>query len=344
MKIGLEISSLSFPLSGIQVYIQNFISALHKVDNNNTYCLTSKLQKIKKIKGFNPSPFWFRKFDVFHGFDAFVPLLISSRLISAVIHDVIPLFYEKFSTPSHRKNFENKINKLLRRVDLIITPSEYTRSLVSSLFNFQRIFVIYSGYSASFRKLSSNEVFDFKKKKGLDHFLLYVGVINLRKNITGLITAFKKVKKKFPSLKLVLISSYISRDSYAVEEEIRKYNDDIILLTSVPQQELVYYYNSADIFIFPSFAEGFGLPVLEAMACGTPVIASRATAIPEVGGDAISYFDPYNFDEMAERIIELLEDELKRKRISESGLSRAKEFSWERGAQILISTWEKFIR
>lgn len=341
MKIGLEISSLAFPLSGIQVYIRNFLKALLDTDRENEYLLTAKLNRIKKIKENNIEAFWFKQYDIFHGFDGFIPRFVFAKLKSAVVHDIIPFTAPRFVSSSTRRNFERKIYKLLKRADILITPSEYTRMALSSYFQVGRMFVIYEACPENYRKLKNEEIIEFKKRLGIDDYLLYVGVINARKNVDGLIKSFLVVKSRFKKLKLIIISSYIGFQSEKVLELIEKNQDSIIFLQNVPENDLIYFYNSATLFVFPSFAEGFGLPVLEAMACGVPVVTSNTSALPEVGGEAVEYVDPNNVDDIAMKIIQLLENEERRAKLRTAGLIRAKNFSWEKSAKELLEIWRK---
>lgn len=344
MKIGLEISSLSFPLSGIQIYIKNFLDKLLKIDKENSYILTAKLKRISKINGYSPQSFWFKKYDVFHGFDGFIPRFISAKIKSAVVHDLIPLLEPSFVSKSARKNFKKKIMKLINRADILMAVSEYTGNLLSSFFPSERIYVLYEGCPENFRRLPEEAVEEFKKRNNLDDYILYVGVINARKNVHGLIKAFTMFQDKFKNLKLVIISSYTGYGSENVMNLIDKNRDNIIFIKNVNEPDLVYFYNAAKLFVFPSFAEGFGLPVLEAMACGTPVIASSTSAIPEVGGNAVEYVNPHDVEDIARKISEILSDEKRRGELSESGRRQASRFSWEKSARDLVNIWEECLK
>ncbi len=344
MKIGLEISSLSFPLSGIQVYIKNFLNKLLKINGGNSYILTAKLKRMSKINGYNPQSFWFKKYDIFHGFDGFIPRCISAKLKSAVIHDVIPLVEPSFVSESAGKNFKKKMMKLINRADILIVPSQYTKDSLSSLFPSERIYVIHEGYPENFRRLPEGEVEEFKKRNDLGNYLLYVGVINARKNVHGLIKAFTIVRDKRRDLKLVIISSYTGYGGENAMDLIYKNRDSVILMMNVNEADLLYFYNAAQLFVFPSFREGFGLPVLEAMACGTPVVTSRTSALIEVGGDAVEYVNPYDINDIADKISEVLEDERKRNQLRENGLIQASKFSWEKSARDLVDLWKRYIR
>lgn len=341
MKIALEISSLAYSLSGIQVYIRNFMESLLKIDAANDYLLTAKIQKFSKLKTYKVTPFWFRRFDVFHGFDGFIPNAIFATLRSAVIYDVIFLKNHNFNSPEERKRMIKKINRVLKRADILIVPSADTKRELSGLFRPERIFVIYGGCSPRFAPLPDGKIKSFRQKYNLGRFIIFVGVITARKNISGLIKAFRIIREKIPGIKLVIAGNHSGFGSAPLHKMMDDLQNDLILLKGVSEEELVLLYNSAELFIFPSFAEGFGLPVLEAMSCGTPVVISGISALPEVGGDAAVYCDPCNPDDIALKALSVLNDADKKDELRKRGLKRAAEFSWEKSAQKLLEIWEK---
>lgn len=157
-------------------------------------------------------------------------------------------------------------------------------------------------------------------------YLFYVGNAHPHKNVEGLIKAFVAVQQKYPDLELVL-SGY---DHY-FWQRLKKENQykGIIYTGFISDNELVALYKGAAVFIQPSFEEGFGIPILEAMACSCPVIASKAASLPEVGGEACLYFDPVKPADLAEKIAKVLDDGLLRQQLVEKGLKKYKKFSWQ---------------
>jgi glycosyltransferase involved in cell wall biosynthesis len=178
-----------------------------------------------------------------------------------------------------------------------------------------------------------------KKYKIKKPFVMTVGRLEEKKNTVNIIKAFNKFRTKNLELKIKLL--LVGQEGYGfekVEEEINNsiYKDDIIKPGWVDEEDLVYLMNAADIFLFPSLYEGFGLPVLEAMACGTPVIASRGSSLEEVGGDACIYVDPSDVDNIAKNIKKLLENRELRKKKIDLGIERIKNFSWAKCANITL--------
>jgi glycosyltransferase involved in cell wall biosynthesis len=174
-----------------------------------------------------------------------------------------------------------------------------------------------------------------KSKYDLKDFLLSVGRLEPRKNHIGLIEAFARVKKTNRKLGPLVI---IGQQDFGFQHFLKRITElgleqDIRVLSNVPDSDLPSFYRAADIFIYPSFAEGFGIPVLEAMACGTPVITSDRTAMPEIVGNGGLLVDPCSVDSMATALQRLVEDRTLAERLSTVGVEIAKQWSWENAAQ-----------
>lgn len=343
MKIGLEVSSLIYPISGIQIHIKNLLKALPTVGPENEYHKIGTLVTYLYSRIPDLSPFWFKKFDILHGFDGFLPRTCFSRLKSVTIHDVLFLKNETFYSPEARRGLLRKLKWVLERTDIVIVPSEATRNDLAMIFPKEKIYNVSSGYSSVFRPLNTEEISLFKKKKRLEAYILFVGIIQERKNIRGLIESFFILKTKFPGMKLVLVSNHLGFGGEKILTAIENSKNDIILITNADEEEIVRFYNGASVFVFPSFGEGFGFPVLEAMACGTPVVTSHLSSLPEVGGDAVTYCNPCDPQDTANKMSSLLENENLRKEMREKGLNRAKQFSWEKTAEKLLNVWKENI-
>jgi len=178
-----------------------------------------------------------------------------------------------------------------------------------------------------------------------DRFVLFVGHLEPRKNLARLVEAFSilKSKTKLPH-KLVILG----RESWGYEpvfEAVERHNEcsDIVFTGYVDEDDLPLVYNLADALAFPSLYEGFGLPLLEAMACGVPVVTSKVSSLPEVAGKAAILVDPYNVEEIADGLAAVLEDEALRQALINKGLDRAKKFRWEEAAAQIIHAYEEVI-
>ncbi|MBI2019903.1 glycosyltransferase family 4 protein, partial [Candidatus Daviesbacteria bacterium] len=176
------------------------------------------------------------------------------------------------------------------------------------------------------------------KKMGIkSKYIFYVGNAHPHKNVEGLIKAYLLLRKKYSDLSLVL-SGY---DHYFWQRIKKDYKYEGIIYTGyIYDEELVALYKNASSFVMPSFEEGFGIPLLEAMACSTPVVSSNVGALSEVGGNACLYFDPHNSEDMIDKISQVLNNEKLRKDLIEKGKMRVKQFSWEKLAKETLRIYE----
>ncbi|MGC9048931.1 MAG: glycosyltransferase family 4 protein [Patescibacteria group bacterium] len=222
----------------------------------------------------------------------------------------------------------------------IITISEFTKKELIDLYKAdrQKIEVIYLGYDKSIFQLIDNEkkidqILEKYKIKG--SYILYVGRLEKKKNIKNLLQAFIILQNLSPHLQLVLIG----QPGFGYKE-IRNYKSkvkNVIELNYVGHQDLPYLYARAECFVYPSLCEGFGLPILEAMACGCPVVASAVSSIPEIGGEAVLYFRPENSEEIAKAILKIIKDRELREELKQRGLERVKKYSWQKCAEETLS-------
>ena len=180
-----------------------------------------------------------------------------------------------------------------------------------------------------------------KKRYALERpYVLNVGRLEPRKNLVRLIRAFRQARKKLdPGLELILVGKKDFRFE-EIEEEIQE-SDGVRLLGPVPDEDLPALYNLASVFAFPSLVEGFGMPVLESMACGTPVVASRRGALPEVGGNAVAWVEPEDEEAIATAIADLLTDTDRAAHLRGTGLEKAQEFSWENAARQTLTVYHQ---
>ena len=176
-------------------------------------------------------------------------------------------------------------------------------------------------------------------------YMLYVGQWRAHKNIVKLIRAFHLAKRRYQlDAQLVLVGK-IDKKSPEVLETIQKLNlrSDVILTGYVPDDELPYMYQGSELFVFPSLYEGFGLPPLEAMASGIPVIASNSSAIPEILGDAAKYFDPFSIEDIAKTIVEVMTNFSLRKRLRNAGLKQANKYSFDKMARETLKVYKEIL-
>lgn len=275
-----------------------------------------------------------------------IPLLPIRRQTRVLVnvHDVgfkrFPELYKPIQVWYH----DLTMKRIKARADLIITISEFSKQEIIDLYKVppEKIKVVYLGFDRQvYHEQAAEEIAAVKEKYGLaDPYLLYVGRLEKKKNIGNIVKAFALARASQEDatggLKLVLAGS--SGNQY---EEIKKIITDlklekeIILTGYVAQEDLPKLMAGARAFIFPTLYEGFGLPILEAMACGAPVIASNALPHTEVGGAAALYADPHSPEELSNAIIKVLESDDFRAKVVESGFLRAREFSWRQTAEAI---------
>ncbi len=239
---------------------------------------------------------------------------------------------------------------MARAADAIITPSESVRREVCERLKTgpEKVFTIPEAARACFHPLAFAETADVRRRLGVgDDFLLAVGTLEPRKNLSLLVRAFERLTREqlIPNTQLVIAGGrgWLSAALFATIEKSPA-RDRILLTDYLHDEDLRALYSSCRAFIYPSIYEGFGLPPLEAMACGAPVIASRIPALEETTGGAALLFDPQNADELAQKILELLADENARRALSTAGQQRAAEFSWERTARFTWNVYEEALR
>jgi alpha-1,3-rhamnosyl/mannosyltransferase len=237
--------------------------------------------------------------------------------------------------------FERHFYKRVDVVDHFITISEFVRQEIIETFHIspEKVTAIPLAVEKFFTRKPEPEVSRYKQEKGLpNRYILTVGTHEPRKNIATLIRALAHTKEKY-TLVSIGWSGWLNSEFH---QEVRKLNmeERIICLGHVPDDELVLLYNGASLMVYPSLYEGFGLPILEAMACGCPVICSNTSSMPEVAGDAAILVSPEDEMALAEAIDHVMEDEKLSQQLVKSGYSRASEYNWNITAQRTMSIFK----
>ena len=258
--------------------------------------------------------------------------------------DITPLHFPK-EYPWQQYYLRYFVSKVLRKSRGIIAISENTKQdiIISYGIKPERIHVILPGYDRSRYRLGV-ESGGVKSKYGLKSYLFYLGNLMPHKNLQRLLRAFALLNGELPYT-LVIAGWKDPRHYPALEAETQALGlaEKVLFLNYVPADELPALYTGAEIFVFPSLYEGFGIPPLEAMACGCPVVVSNVSSLPEVCGDAAYYVDPYEVESIAEGIHKVLTDEELRKSLIQKGIERTKLFSWERSAAEHIKIFDQVL-
>ena len=356
------IDARMYSQSGIGRYIRNLISHLQILDRKNEYIILHLKKDFNELNYKNNfhkvlADFpWYGvreqlmllkllktlKQDLVHFPHFNVPYFYNGKFV-VTIHDLIhqhfsmqrstthgPIIY-KIKKIGYRKIFQRAI----KRAEKILVPSNFVKNQLTSESNIpsKKIVVTPEAVDDRLLKVTVTRKFDFP-------YIFYVGNAHPHKNLEGLIKTFMKLKKKH-NLKLVLAG----HDNYFWERLKTKFSDkDIIYKGHICEEELVSLYINASVFVMPSFEEGFGIPILESMACGCPVVSSNAGSLPEVGGDACLYFDPYDLGEMGDKIDLVLKSKKLREELISHGLVRVKGFSWKKLTEQTLEVYESCYR
>ncbi|OGE37219.1 hypothetical protein A3F00_02330 [Candidatus Daviesbacteria bacterium RIFCSPHIGHO2_12_FULL_37_11] len=338
---------------GVGYYARNILENLKSLDDVEV----EEFEDISKIK----------KADVVHypWFDLFNRTLpINKRFPTIVtVHDVIPLLYPDQYPPG----IKGRLNFALQKIALIsckyiITVSEASKKDIENYLKVrkEKIIVTYEAANENFKIQPDSKQLKIRRKFNLpERFLLYVGDANFNKNTPMLIEGFRKLKSlpEFKDLKLVLIGNvFLKKPENINHPELESLKKTLSLITEykleneviIPGQletdELAAVYNLALVYVQPSLYEGFGLPVLEAMSCGVPVVSSDSPALKEIGGEAVVYFNPKDLNSFVDCLKSVLQNRSIQDKLSKSGLNRASRFSWENTADETIKVYKQSLQ
>ena len=274
------------------------------------------------------------KADLVHG-PVFVGPLFTSCPVVVTIHDLSFIRFPYMFRPANRLYLTTLTRLSARRARRLIAVSTHAAGEATRLLGVppQRVDVVYHGVDPAFRPFPTDEIAAFRQRRGLpDRFVLFVGTLEPRKNLVRLVEAFARIRDGRVRLVLAGGKGWLYDELFATVEAL-DLSEEVIFPGYVMSDELPLWYNAATVLAYPSVYEGFGLPVLEAQACGTPVLTAHASSLPEVAGDAALLVDPCDVEALAAGLHRLLTDETLRRQLRERGLAHAKQFSWPRAAQ-----------
>ncbi len=367
MRIAFNASIIGPLSSGLGVYAANLVKELVKLhDDFALYtafpeiCGTD-MTKVRKIRwGVQPSLGFRGHVQRILWVQAILPIRLvvdkASLLLSPVpegmlapvvpqvvtLLDIIPVLFPK-EYPQAQYYARYFLPAVLRRSEGVITISENTKRDIIAHYGIkpERVHVILPGCDRSGYRLGIDPE-GVKRKYGLADYFLYVGNLFPHKNLKRLLRAFALIAGRLPH-HLVIGGWKDPRYFEALEDEVKalRLAERVSFLNYIPPDELPALYSGATVFVLPSLYEGFGLPLLEAMACGCPVVVSNAASQPEVCGDAAYYVDPHDIESIAEGISKVALDEELRKKLIHKGLQRAELFSWEKAAAEHIKLLQK---
>ncbi|MCL5074138.1 MAG: glycosyltransferase family 4 protein [Chloroflexi bacterium] len=373
MRVGLNAHLLSLTSSyrgaGISRYIWNLINHLGRVSQSERYvlflgdpkvastlmpddCFGLRLSSLPTVRPLlrilweqllQPLALLQEHIDVLHSLGYVQPILCASRSV-VTVHDLSFLLYPRIFNRLNRLYLSVFTYLSTRRADKVIAVSENTKRDLIRLLNVpaDKIVVIGHGVEESFRPLAESEVAAFRERQGLPAaFILFVGTLEPRKNISTLLKAYAQLRREshLPH-KLVIAGAkgWLYERIFTQARELGL-QDDVLFPGYIALDQLPLWYNCADLFVYPSLYEGFGFPPLEAMACGTPLVCSQASSLPEVVGEVGVLVDPLAVEEWAGAMVKVLSEPALRWELRQKGLARARLFSWEGTARRTLEAY-----
>lgn len=284
---------------------------------------------------------------IFHGPGFYLPRFSGSSV--ATFHDLSIFTHTQFHPPERVRYMQRELNLTLQRASMLITDSEYTRQELASYFGYHldKIRTISLACSGDFHPREAADSASVMARLGLVHggYTLYAGTIEPRKNIEALLDAYSTLPDAIRQRWPLVLAGYHGWQSEQLHERIKAAENAgwARYLGYVADEDLPHLFSGAHLFFFPSHYEGFGLPVLEAMASGVPVVCSNASSLPEVAGGAALMFDPEDVDTLRQLIMTGLEDEVWREAAKEKGLLQASTFSWQRCAEETVAVYRELL-
>ncbi|MFA7685691.1 MAG: glycosyltransferase family 1 protein [Candidatus Gracilibacteria bacterium] len=365
MKIAILADSIDNQNAGVHFYSKNLINTLLKIDSKNEYIFIHPKENIffektthyiiprkKKIPGYETYRRWIKipnllkklKPDIVIETSHIGPFRTprNSKRVT-IIHDLTPIIFPQFHIRNSVIVHKLALPHILKNADLIITPSENTKKDILKLYKTKNnIAVIHEGISPP-NMSAKNPVTHEKLKNIKPPYILYLGTIEPRKNLETLIDAFLELKTSRALPHQLVLAGGLGWKIKKLLTKITKNNKDIILTDYISEGKKAALYKHADIFVYPSLYEGFGLPPLEAMSYGIPVICSTGGSLKEIFNNHSLMFEPKNKKLLKSHILKLINNRDFRKKLIRNGLDYSKQFTWDLTAKKVIETLEKLI-
>lgn len=369
MKIAMDIRRAGD--YGIGTYVRNIVRQLARLDSKNSYLLIGRREHFERFDALPANfelleypaepgsfrthlhlPFVLRRHrvDLLHMPWFYAPAFVPARMVITV-HDLVDLIYPPHPGPQVAQAARPWFaRRALRKASRVITVSQSTAREISRVFEIadSKISVLYNAVDEEFASPLPGDADRIQERLAVNYpYVLYAGRVGPQKNLARLIEAFAVAKAElrgqpeFADLKLVLIGDELGQHADLRRAVIRsRLREDVRFLGFVPLHVLRVFYSRAKAFLFPSLYEGFGLPPLEAMAHGAPVVASNVSSLPEILGDAALLVNPENVFEIARGIQQALTDDSLRHELIERGYKQVRRYSWERTARQLLEIYE----
>ncbi len=362
MKIGIDLSIARVNQAGTGIYAQSLADSLIKLECgpqihvfavNQRHDMAAGKTIRSRLDTLYRDLIWMHmllpyqvkraNIDILHMPANVVPFI--SKVPTAVtILDTTIMHTPQHFPRWHRSYARRFVPLAARQARIILTISEHSKRDIVTTLNVpeQKVVVTPLAAAPEFRRVRQNDVTDIKQTYKLGRFMLTVGTLEPRKNIVRLLQAFAALRKDNLDITLVHCGpkGWLF-DDILFEAERLGIQDSVRFFGRVPIEDLVKLYNAADVFVYPSTYEGFGLPVLEAMACGCPVVTSQVSSLPEVAGDAAILIDPYSVGDLTAALRRVLSDPELTEQLRTRGRARAATFSWSRCAQETVAAYHR---
>ncbi|MBI2886683.1 MAG: glycosyltransferase family 4 protein [Chloroflexi bacterium] len=366
MRIGIDARLVAYQQGGINTYVRGLARALARVDPDDDFTLLQSRRSPQPLAaGPNvrvrslwtpphhvleqwslPLELALQPLEVLHSPD-FIPPFRRRCPAVVTVHDLAFRRYPETKTADSLRYYD-QVDRAVADAEAIIAVSEATRVDMGELLGVprERVDVVYHGVDSCYRPTADRTALkDFCRRRGLpERFILWVGALEPRKNLGCLFRTLAEIGSRLPdSLGTLVLAGPRGWRWEETETLFQRLGIQrrTIFYGPATEEELRLLYNAAWVFVFPSLYEGFGLPPLEAMACGTPVVASSAPALPEVLGDAALYFDPEDPAGLGQHLLRLAEDPPLRERLSRAGVAQAGAFRWEDTAERTLEVYRK---
>jgi glycosyltransferase involved in cell wall biosynthesis len=364
VKIGFDLTITKINQAGTSVYANSLATALQNLDAENVYqvfatrqqrdmserkTLRSQMQTIYRdmvwMHVLLPWQVYRTQVDILHMPANVIPMFSSCPTVVTIL-DMIILQTPQYFTFWHRNYARIFVPLAAKYASMILTISEQSKRDIVRQLNVSpdKVTITYPAASPKFRPVSEQEIAQIRSQYSLGSFILTVGALEPRKNISRLLQAFALLRRSGFSFQLVQAGPPgWFFDGILAEANRLGLQDSVRFLGRVPLDDLVRLYNAASVFVYPSLYEGFGLPALEAMTCGCPVITSNMSSLPEVVGEAGMMIDPYDVQQLADAIQRVLEDKALAQDMRQQGLERASLFSWQRCARETLNVYHQVL-
>lgn len=374
IKIGIDARLAHYRVGGISNYTRNLIQALEQLQSNNngeeTFTVFQSRRSRKTMSDtFNTAKLWTpphhryertalsvellrHGLDIWHSPD-FIPPRRGGKRHIITVHDLTFLHYPQHKDKDSRRYYNDQIRHAVMSAHHILAVSEATKTDLIEMLKVpgEKIIVQPHGVEDKFRSYSPQRLMMFGADMELRlperGYILFVGTLEPRKNIPALLDAYETLHNRLsqvPPLLMVGQQGWLFDTTMNRIQKMQADGKEIILRHDIGDDLLPLVYNLASVLVLPSFYEGFGMPVLEAMACGIPTIVSNCSSLPEVAGDAAALIDPDNPDTLTDALIRALTSPEWRQQASSAGLRRAAKFTWENSAQIALSVYRSVMK